>query len=203
MQRTVRDLLGVPSAVLPFAKNPIGYKRAGNPKGGPIEPAYDFAYVASGELHKNHHNLVEAWALLAEEGVHPSLCFTLDNAKYSDLCRWIEGKRKDFELNITNRGILSSEEVQGLYMGIRALIYPSDSESLGLPLIEARCAGIPILAPERDYVRDVIDPEQTFDPNSPVSIARAVKRFLGILEDPLPLMDAKTYLSKINDIALS
>jgi glycosyltransferase involved in cell wall biosynthesis len=203
MQRTVLDLAGLPSAVLPFTKNPTGYKRAWDPKANPIEPDYDFAYVASGEPHKNHHNLVEAWALLAEDGVHPSLCFTLDNAKYADLCRWIEGKRKGFDLNITNRGILSSEEVQGLYKGIRALIYPSDSESLGLPLIEARCAGVPILASERDYVRDVIDPEQTFDPNSPVSIARAVKRFLGIIEDPLPLMDAKTYLSKIVDIALS
>jgi glycosyltransferase involved in cell wall biosynthesis len=203
MQRTVRDLLGVPAAVLPFTKNPAGYKRVEDPKVGSIEAEYDFAYVASGEAHKNHYNLVEAWALLAGEGVRPSLCLTLDNVKYAGLCRWIEGKRKDFELNITNRGILSSEEVQGLYKGVRALIYPSDLESLGLPLIEARCAGTPILAAERDYVRDVIDPEQTFDPNSPVSIARAVKRFLEIQEHPLPLMDAKTYLSKIHEIALS
>jgi hypothetical protein len=52
-------------------------------------------------------------------------------------------------------------------------------------------------------VRDVIDPEHAFDPNSPVSIALAVKRFMDIPEPPLPLMDAKTYLAKIGEIDLA
>lgn len=66
-----------------------------------------------------------------------------------------------------------------LYQRAGALIYPSTMESLGLPLIEARRMGLPIIASERDYVRDIIDPEQSFDPLSPVSIARAVERFLN------------------------
>jgi hypothetical protein len=50
-------------------------------------------------------------------------------------------------------------------------------------------AGLPILAPELDYVRDVCVPIQTFDPHSPVSIARAVKRFLG---QPDPTVELST-----------
>jgi hypothetical protein len=53
------------------------------------------------------------------------------------------------------------------------------------------------MAPELDYVREVLDPKQTFDPESPVSIARAVKRFLGVDENPLPLLDAKRFLAEI------
>ena len=65
------------------------------------------------------------------------------------------------------------------------------------PLIEAKQAGLPILASELDYVRDVLDPDQTFDPNSDISIARAVKRYLGIAEEPLPLQDANGFLDYI------
>jgi len=61
-------------------------------------------------------------------------------------------------------------------------------------LIEARQAGLPVLAAELDHVRDVIDPEQTFDPESSVSIARAVKRHMAIKESALHLLTAKEFL---------
>jgi hypothetical protein len=51
-------------------------------------------------------------------------------------------------------------------------------------------------------VRDVLDPEQTFDPESPLSIARAVKRFLGLNESPLPLLDATHFLKNITGMAV-
>ena len=60
-----------------------------------------------------------------------------------------------------------------------ALIYPSLTESLGIPLLEAKSLDIPIVASELDYVRDISSPIQTFDPKSSISISRAVKRFLG------------------------
>jgi hypothetical protein len=65
-------------------------------------------------------------------------------------------------------------------------------------LIEARQAGLPILASELDYVRDVIDPEQTFYPGSPTSIARAVNRFIGIEEQALPLLDAQDFMEYVS-----
>ena len=203
MQRAVRELLGTSPAILPFVKNPKDYKRAVDSIRVPNEEKFDFAYIASGEPHKNHKNLIEAWALLAEEGIRPSLCLTLNKSRFSDLCAWVERKKKALDLDICNLGTLSNRGIQGLYKEVLALIYPSDLESFGLPLIEARCLGLPVLASERDYVRDVIDPEQTFDPSSPISIARAVKRFLGIPEPPLPIMDAKTYLIRVYDIAWS
>jgi len=201
MQRTVEQRLKMPSTVVPFSKDPKSYTRAMNVSRDRLKENHSFLYVASGEPHKNHLNLVEAWAILAKEGIRPGLCLTLDRNRFSDLCGWIEDKIKEKDLNISNLGSLSVQDLDRVYKESLALIYPSDFESLGLPLIEARCAGLPILASERDYVRDAVDPEETFDPDSPVSIARAVKRFLGIPEKPLPLMDSREYLSKIYEMA--
>lgn len=156
-----------------------------------------FLYVASGEPHKNHRRLIEAWCLLAEEGVFPKLTLTLDGAFFSELCQWIDEKRMEYRLRVVLAGEKSPEELRQLYNVSDALIYPSLVESLGLPLIEARQAGLPILASERDYVRDVIDPEESFDPLSSRSIARAVKRFLGRTEPALPLKQPKTFLQQL------
>ena len=155
---------------------------------------YDFIYIASGEPHKNHRQLVEAWCLLADEAVFPTLCLTIDAGVSAELCAWIDEKKNDYGLQLLNIGSLPHHQVIELYSQARALIFPSRFESFGLPLIEACQAGLPVLASELDYVRDVLDPVQAFDPDSPVSIARAVKRYLGLEEAPLPLTDAKTFL---------
>jgi glycosyltransferase involved in cell wall biosynthesis len=84
-----------------------------------------------------------------------------------------------------------------LYSSVDALIYPSKFESFGLPLIEAEQSGLPILAPELDYVRDVVIPEQTFDSGSATSIARAVKRFMGLKEPALPIQNAQGFMEHI------
>ena len=201
MQRTVERNLRMPSSVLPFAKEPGRYARVVDAPCDRAKAGHGFIYVASGEPHKNHRSLVEAWTLLAEDGIRPGLCLTLDKNRFPDLCGWIENKAKEMDLNVTNVGSMSAEDLERVYKESLALIYPSDFESLGLPLIEARCAGLPILAAEKDYVRDAVDPEETFDPGSPVSIARAVKRFLGIPEKPLAVMDPKEYLSKVYELA--
>jgi hypothetical protein len=54
------------------------------------------------------------------------------------------------------------------------------TESFGLPLVEAANLQLPILAPELDYVRQVCEPSQTFDPYSSRSIAMAVMRHQGV-----------------------
>ncbi len=156
-----------------------------------------FLYVASGEPHKNHKNLLYAWRYLAEQGIRPKLVLTVDRFVYSRLCDFIEFVKGENNLDIQNIGKLSGDKLEEVYGGSTALIYPSTMESFGLPLIEARQSGLPIIAAELDYVRDLIDPEETFNPNSPRSIARAVKRFLGIPEREVDLIDASEFLKKL------
>ena len=183
-------------AVFPFVGANEGYTRSAPARTASVFK-YDFLYVASGEPHKNHRNLIEAWCLLAQDGTFPSLCLTVDETAFPEVGRWLQRKKTDFGLKMENLGSIPHAQIQLLYGQARAFIFTSAFESLGLPLIEARQAGLPVLAPELDYVRDVLDPDQVFDPASPISIARAVKRFLGSEERPLLLLDAEGFMNQI------
>lgn len=157
---------------------------------------WDFVYVADGQAHKNHRVLFEAWRLLSEDGLTPSLALTLGprDRQLADAAATLATERA---LPIHNFGHLSRDEVLDLLGRGRALIFPSTSESFGLPLIEATHLGVPIVASELDYVRDVCSPVETFDPRSAVSIARAVKRFLGVPAAPVKLASADEFVTEV------
>lgn len=138
-----------------------------------------FMYPASGDPHKNHKNLVLAWHDLAKVGAFPTLKITLNELTDSNLINWIKAQIKRHNLKIDNLGVIDDKQVNDCLSSADALIYPSLFESFGIPLAVANFIKVPILASELDYVRDIVDPEQTFDPESPVSIARAVLRFTG------------------------
>ena len=188
---------GIPIKILPFANVVEGYQRE-LVKGQTSKlNDFDFLYVASGEPHKNHRRLIGAWCLLAKDGHFPSLCVTLDKTYFSELSELVELMKTRHGLSLDNLGVLPQDQIKLLYARVGALVYPSTFESFGLPLIEARQAGLPILASELDYVRDVLDPEQSFDPYSEISIARAIKRFMEIDELPLPLQNATEFINHI------
>lgn len=140
---------------------------------------YDFIYVADASNHKNQLNLLAAWIILAEENIKVSLVLTIPSSQF-DKINQITGAAQKYNLKVYNFSDLSVEKVHKLYSQSRALIFPSLTESLGLPLIEASSFGLTILASELDYVRDVCRPDFTFNPLSPHSIAHAVKRSLDI-----------------------
>jgi glycosyltransferase involved in cell wall biosynthesis len=187
MQRRVEEVLGVKAIVAPFV-DAASPHRAPSP-----EKTLDYLYVASGEPHKNHRRLIEAWINLAEQGLFPSLGLTLDPTTHEVLCKWITDKASLHALQIKMLGTLSSEQIERTYLGSKALIFPSLFESFGLPLVEAMAVGIPILASERDYVRDVIEPAESFDPESSVSIARAVLRHMKVPQEAPALMSAQEF----------
>jgi glycosyltransferase involved in cell wall biosynthesis len=182
-----------PSVIIaPFASAP-----APHPKSDTETPTTtDFIYVADGLPHKNHLNLLEAWVLLAEQGSLPKLTLTLTD-RDNHLREQIQDQTRRHGLNIEICQSLSQNQIFDLYRSAKALIYPSFAESLGLPLIEATALDLPIVAAELDYVRDVCQPSQTFDPASPRSIARAVRRFLGQDDPPQPLLSADQFILQI------
>ena len=173
-------------SVLPFFKTaePVPRSHSAN---------WDFIYVADGEAHKNHRLLVEAWIILARQGFKPSLALTLSD-RDTKLLGWIHQQIAAHGLQISNLGHLPHDQLLLQYGQTQALVFPSISESFGLPLIEARQAGLPIVASELDFVRDVCEPEHSFDPHSPVSIARAIRRFLGKPESPIQPVNAAAFL---------
>lgn len=161
----------------------------------PTARRFDFVYVASGEPHKNHAELLAAWRLLAQQGLKPSLALTVDGRRYPLLAERIATLVAEHGLDVVNLGEVADPAL--LYRDARAAIYPSSVESLGMPLLEALEHGLPVLAAERDYVRDLLDPVEAFDPDSPLSIARAVARFCGRREAPLAVGTASDFLREV------
>jgi glycosyltransferase involved in cell wall biosynthesis len=197
MQEVVRKVVG--QTVLIAAFSPDG---ASVPGKRPSEPAhqtatYDFVYAATGEPHKNHRKLLDAWKLLAFEGLYPSLCLTVSKSDYPVLADLIEREKADHKLRIDNVPARSRSDMQRLYGCSQALVYPSLTESFGLPLIEAQQAGLSIIAAELDYVRDLVNPKEVFDPRSSRSIARAVKRFLHMPEPLLPVLSTEAFVQRL------
>ena len=140
---------------------------------------FDFIYVASGDKHKNHKNLIEAWILLKKKGYSLTLAITIDPKKYKILYQNYLLFNKKYDLNITNFSELSYQQVNLLYQDSKVLIYPSLIESFGMPLLEAKRYNLPIIASEKDYVRDLVNPVESFDPHSPKSICNAIIRYIG------------------------
>lgn len=157
---------------------------------------YDFVYVSSGDPHKNHLKLLEAWERLASAELFPTLMLTISDA-YPELLATILTLQKN-GLNIHNEKYLNHAGVLKLYSQSKCLIFPSVAESFGLPLLEAKDASLPILASELDYVRDVVIPVETFDPSSSRSIERAVLRFLkSDTADPQTIFSADDFIQSI------
>lgn len=162
------------------------------------KPKNRFIYIASEEPHKNHKNLIEAWCLLSKNNIFPKLTITININ--TNLHQFILKKVSFYKLDVEIIPNMKREDILNLYSRSTALIFPSFFESYGLPIVEAHQHGIPIIAPELDYVRDILDPVETFDPNSPKSISRSVKRFLKIKEkktiiySPIDFIESLLYL---------
>ena len=155
------------------------------PRKGPLE--WDYFYPADDVPHKNHLNLIQAWILLKHEGVEKSLVLTIKND--SEVGTIVMGLVDKHSLNVINIGWADDAKMAYTYSSCKSLIYPSFNESFGLPLIEASQIGMDIVAAERDYVRNICSPKETFDPTSALSISRAVLRHCNHEVRPINIME--------------
>jgi len=137
-----------------------------------------FFYPADGVSHKNHATLLQAWRLLQVEGMCPRLTLTLDASEFA-AALLAAGLQAHDVPQVHSIGRQPREAVLDRIQQASALLFASRAETFGLPMLEARALGVPILAGERDFVRDVCTPAQTFDPTSPNSIVDAVRRFVA------------------------
>lgn len=159
---------------------------------------YDFIYVGSGDPHKNHKNLIDAWVELGKDGLFPSLCLTVNARSFPKVVASIKSKKQQYGLRIVNIDSVTGVDALELYKSAEALVFPSILESFGLPLIEARAAGLRIVASELDYVRDILDPEESFNPHSSTSIARAIKRMMKLESKVDSLISAQDFIDLLD-----
>ncbi len=133
-----------------------------------------FFYPAYFYPHKNHFNLINAFQNLDKfNQISYKLVLTVNDRKFMNF--------KD----INNSNIIflkntSFQEIFRIYKYVDYLIYPSLSESFGLPLLEAKLNDVHIIASDLPYVYDICKPDLVFDPKSVNDILSKIKVSLKI-----------------------
>lgn len=155
-----------------------------------------FIYIASSEPYKNHATLIDSWVILAKENIYPKLYLTLE--KNTVIYKQAVSLIKKYNLDIEILSNISREELITKFSLVQALIYPSKFEAYALPLVEANILGKDIIASELDYVRDMVDPVQSFNPESAMSISRAIKRYLDIKDKKTCIMTPINFINYLN-----
>jgi glycosyltransferase involved in cell wall biosynthesis len=126
--------------------------------------AVKFLYVSTGEAHKNHFRLINAFVRLNK--IKPSYSLTITvGEEYADICEYVK-MLNSTGISIINRGFLSKIELQNEYEIADVFIFPSLKESFGLGLVEAALCQLPILASNLEFVNEVIIPSGVFNPYS-------------------------------------
>jgi glycosyltransferase involved in cell wall biosynthesis len=124
-------------------------------------------YPARRWPHKNHGRLFEAFALLRAERPELRLLLTGD----PDVGASPDG--------VETLGIVTADELTGLYQRAAALVFPSLYEGFGQPPLEAMACGCPVACSSAGALPEVVgDAARLFDPHDPAAIAAAVRDVL-------------------------
>jgi glycosyltransferase involved in cell wall biosynthesis len=132
-------------------------------------------YPAQTWPHKNHLALLEALAWLRD--VHrlriPLVCSGLQNRHYPVIRRRVEALGLGDLVCFT--GFISDAELRGLYARADILVFPSQFEGFGMPVLEAFSAGLPVVCSTAACLPDLCgDAARLFDPDAPEAIAAAL-----------------------------
>ncbi|MBE0650621.1 MAG: glycosyltransferase [Bacteroidales bacterium] len=108
-------------------------------------------YPASALIYKNHEVLFRS-LLLIDEQLKKEVVLYLTNT--SDEFKVLPIFKN---VNIVFLDKITHDNVIWLFNNVDALLFPSYIETLGLPLIEAASFGLPVLAADLPYAREVLD----------------------------------------------
>lgn len=112
-----------------------------------------FVYPATPHPYKNHKVIIDAVESMAnEEQKKIEVIFTVEENSFVGK----EVKKRGLAGTIVCIGMKPQEELFSLYKSSDCLLFPSKIESFGLPLDEAACFGLPIIASDLDFAREVL-----------------------------------------------
>lgn len=152
-------------------------------KGEPLEERWDpcegvrFFYPATCMPYKRHDLILMASHVLEREGSIASykIVLTLDESMGRRVTK-LKSEIDRSQLPVIFVGWLDEEEVLREYRR-SILLFPSELESLGFPLVEAQRAHAPIVAPDLEYAHEVLgsyDRAFFFTPGDSEGLARSM-----------------------------
>lgn len=157
-----------------MAKLPLPKSRVMRPKVVIERPdsskrAFQFQlfYPTSRFSHKRADLALEAGRLAYSKNDHIGLVITVNPA--TNQLSIIDG--------VLTVGRISREDVYAWFSGSDALLFTSERETLGLPLLEALEFGLPVIAPRLPYAEEILGEAGCyFDEPTPIAVAEAILR---------------------------
>lgn len=152
-KRELIDVYGLPERVIHVVPNAIRpHASEARSAGNAIADGSPFLLVVGASWrHKNAHELLEQHALWADRY---RLKLVAGKGQYLDSLR-----RRAEELQIAGRvefiDQISDEDLQRLYMGCSAFVYPSRIEGFGIPPLEAMAHGKPVVVSDIPVFREL------------------------------------------------
>ena len=145
-----------------------------------IAKEYAFCYVGSGVAHKNNSRLLEAVDKLSEKYQFRIVMTIEDNDLYRTLIDKIEAINTKYNRTVVvNKGLLPYSEVAKVYAASEALIFPSQAETIALPLIEGLQYGLKILSSDLEFTHQVVENPIVFDPENVDEIVNVMENQLN------------------------
>jgi glycosyltransferase involved in cell wall biosynthesis len=113
---------------------------------------FNLFYPAGVLVYKNHNVLFESLFLI-DERIERKIALYLTGKSSEFDCEFLP-KYKNVEIIFLDK--ISHPEVIWLFENVDSLVFPSYIETFGLPLIEAATFGLPIIAADLPYAREVL-----------------------------------------------
>ncbi len=159
---------------------PISEKEAENVRRQYSDGGDYVIYVGSIHPRKNVTALLKAFDLLKEKtGTPMKLVIAGRMAWKTDVTKAVYDNMLHKQ-DVILTGHLQQEELVRLMAAATAFVYPSLFEGFGIPVVEARYCGVPVITSDRSCLPEVAGTEAiTFNPEDPGEIAVAMEHFLA------------------------
>jgi glycosyltransferase involved in cell wall biosynthesis len=144
-----------------------------------------YIVVGTIEPRKNHSRILDTFDVLWSEGAKVSL-FILGRLGWrsEDLAQRIR-RHTQFGRRLVWFESATDAELEYAYRHAAALIFASDCEGFGLPLVEAMQYGLPVLASDIPVFREIgADYPSYFDQHDPRGLGEAIRRLQSVSEGP-------------------
>jgi glycosyltransferase involved in cell wall biosynthesis len=167
-----------PKTFAPSQSQPQSNAQAQPHTSPPISAPY-FLHVGTLAKHKNLVTLIEAFALLVQKSsIDPSIKLVLVGGAPSSVYSNDEPniiaaiQKHNLQNRVVLTGYVSSNAVANWYSGAIGYVFPSRNEGFGLPMLEAMCYHLPIIAANNTCLPEIGQGAALyFDPNNAPRIA--------------------------------
>lgn len=137
-----------------------------------------FFYPAGPPAYKNHRTFLKACELLKEQGMEDHRVIWTVTGEENEGMKKLKAEAEENKLPIEFIGPVPRTQLFEQYAS-SVLVFPSYIETIGLPLLEARSVGAPILAADCLYARDGVgdyDRAEFFETFDSEALSRLMKQ---------------------------